>query len=99
MSAISLRVSAGGRYHGSFRQTEKTTIAKKALTGASQLTFYCRMHIMTDSGISVPLTIQSNNLDHEDPSYAKIPKIDILWGCFAKDTYITMAGGSRENGL
>ena len=95
MSAISLSVS-GRTLSWEFPTDWKTTIAKKALTGASQLTFYCRMHIMTDSGIRVPLTIQSNNLDHEDPSYAKIPKIDILWGCFAKDTYITMAGGSRK---
>lgn len=95
MSAISLRVS-GQTISWEFPIDWKTTIAKKALTGAQQLTFYAHMHIMTEKGISVPLTIQSDGVTHEDPSYAKIPKIDILWGCFAKDTHITMADGSEK---
>lgn len=69
-------------------------ISKKRLSCANDLNFYCRMYINTTIGLAVPITIQSSGPEHEDPSYQKIPYIDILWGCFAKDVRITMADGS-----
>lgn len=70
-------------------------LSKKKLTCANNLNFYCKMHINTTIGIPVPIVIQSNGEEHSDPSYKKIPYINILWGCFAKDVLIKMENGRR----
>lgn len=94
-SNVKLQVS-GQTLSWEFPEDWKAPIAKNALAGAQELVFYCHMYIPTERGISVPLTIQSDNIVHDDPSYAQIPKLDILWGCFAGDTLITMADGSKK---
>lgn len=68
-------------------------LSKKKLTCANNMNFYCRMFINTTLGVPVPIVIQSNGEEHTDPSYKKIPYINILWGCFAKDVLIKMANG------
>lgn len=95
LSKVSLEVS-GQTISWKFPVEWKTTIAKNALTGAKKLIFYCKMNILTETGISVPLVIQSSDVSHSDPSYVNIPTIDIFWGCLAKDTLITMANGARQ---
>jgi len=71
-------------------------LKKNRLTCANDLNFYCKMYINTTIGVAVPIVIQSNGEEHQDPSYKKIPFINILWGCFAKDVLIRMADGSSK---
>lgn len=71
-------------------------LKKKRLTYANHMNFYCKMYINTTLGIPVPIVIQSNGEEHKDPSYKKIPYINILWGCFAKNVLIRMADGSSK---
>ncbi len=66
---------------------------KNKLTCANNMNFYCKMFINTTIGIPIPIVIQSNGEEHKDPSYKKIPYINILWGCFAKDVLIRMENG------
>lgn len=68
-------------------------LSKNKLTCANDMNFYCKMYINTTLGISVPIVIQSDGEEHKDPSYKKIPYINILWGCFAKGTLIRMENG------
>ncbi len=68
-------------------------LSKNKLTCANNMNFYCKMFINTTIGFPVPIVIQSNGDEHKDPSYKKIPYINILWGCFAKDVLIRMANG------
>lgn len=68
-------------------------LSKKKLNCANNMNFYCKMFINTTLGVSVPIVIQSNGEEHKDPSYKKIPYINILWGCFAKDVLIRMENG------
>ncbi|MDO4546004.1 MAG: Hint domain-containing homing endonuclease [Bacillota bacterium] len=73
-----------------------TTLSRGAFAHALNITFYCRMRVVTKTGISVPLTIQSGNETHRDPSFKDLKFIDIYWGCFAKGTFITMADGTQK---
>lgn len=68
-------------------------LSKKKLNCANNMNFYCKMYINTTLGVPVPIVIQSNGDEHKDPSYKKIPYINILWGCFAKDILIKMENG------
>ncbi|MCM1166891.1 MAG: Hint domain-containing protein [Lachnospiraceae bacterium] len=68
-------------------------LSKNKLTCANDMNFYRKMYINTTLGISVPIVIQSDGEEHKDPSYKKIPYINILWGCFANDTLIRMENG------
>lgn len=63
---------------------------------ANSVRFYCKMVVMTKSGIPVPLVISSSGTNSNDPSYKKIKPIEIQWGCFAKGTAITMSDGSLK---
>lgn len=65
-------------------------LKKNKLTCANHMNFYCKMYINTTIGVPVPIVIQSDGEEHKDPSYKKIPYINILWGCFAKDVLIRM---------
>lgn len=68
-------------------------LSKKKLNCANNMNFYCQMYVNTTLKIPIPIVIQSNGKEHEDPSYQKIPYINILWGCFAKDVLIRMENG------
>lgn len=68
-------------------------IKKNEVNSYNMVNFYCKMYINTTLGIPVPIVIQSDGEEHTDPSYKKIPKIKILWGCFAKDVLIRMENG------
>lgn len=69
---------------------------KNKLNHANDLNFYCRMYIKTTIGILVPIVIQSEGEQHQDPSYQKIPYINILWGCLERDAMIKMADGTSK---
>lgn len=58
--------------------------------------FYCRMYVMTEMGISIPVVISSMDIEHRDPSYCTINPITIEWGCFAKGTRIRMADHTEK---
>lgn len=73
-----------------FPENWHDVLKKNKLTAANNMNFYCVMYINTTLGIPVPIVIQSNGEEHKDPSYKKIPYINILWGCFAKDVLIRM---------
>lgn len=70
-------------------------LKKNNLNHANNMHFYCKMYIKTTLGYPVPIVIQSDGESHGDPSYKKIPYINILWGCFAKDVLIRMSDGSN----
>ncbi len=63
---------------------------------ADSVEFYCKMYIMTQSNILVPIVISSSAIEHKDPSYKQIKPIEIQWGCFAKGTKITMSNGTAK---
>lgn len=71
-----------------------TVLRKNNLNCANNMDLYCRMWINTTSGFQVPIIIQSKGGEHPDPSYKKIPYINIKWGCFAKDVLIKMEDGT-----
>ncbi len=94
-SDVKLEVS-GSVLKWEFPDSWHDVIEKYRLYCANNMNFYCRMFINTTIGIAVPITIQSKGGEHEDPSYKKIPFIDISWGCFAKDARVRMADGSEK---
>lgn len=64
------------------------------LTNGAQ--FYCKMYVMTEKGISIPVVISSMDIEHKDPSYCAINPITIEWGCYAKGTRILMADHTEK---
>lgn len=63
---------------------------------ANPVAFYCKMNIMTQAGILVPIVVFSEKIDHRDPSYKQINALNIQWGCFAEGTRITMCDGTQK---
>ena len=68
--------------------------SKFHMTNSAQ--FYCKMYIMTEIGLSIPIVISSMDIEHKDPSYCAIRPITIEWGCFAKGTRILMADHTEK---
>lgn len=85
-----------------FPQDWNAQLAKKALTSGIGFDLYCEMKVEVAFGNEaplptlVPITISSKSVDHVDPSYKRIRKINIYWGCVGKDTQIKMADGSLK---
>lgn len=80
----------------------KAQIFKKSFVSGTNFDLYCEMKVKVafEGGapldILVPITISSKNIDHADPSFKRIRKINIYWGCVGKDTLIEMADGTKK---
>lgn len=70
---------------------DKTNIGSGTILG-----FYMKLVVRLANGLMIPLIVQSEGEEHDDPSYKKIPQIKICWGCFGKYTQILMADGSKR---
>lgn len=86
-----------------FPEDWKAQLVKKSFVSGTNFDIYCEIKVqiaMNGSDdplpIFVPITISSKNVDHVDPSYKRIRKINIYWGCMGKDTQIKMADGSLK---
>ncbi len=83
-----------------FPKNWNAQLLKKTFTSGTNFDLYCEIKVEVSFGngtplpILVPITISSKNVDHVDPSYKRIRKINIYWGCIGKDTQIKMADGS-----
>lgn len=74
-------------------------LAKNNFAVANDVNFYCQMYIAVKSGsftVPVPIVISSRDYEHPDPSFRKIRKLYIEWGCFAQGTVIRMSDGSLK---
>lgn len=77
-------------------------LLKKSFVSGTNFDLYCEMKVKVAFGgeapldILVPITISSKNIDHADPSFKRIRKINIFWGCVGKDTLIEMVDGSKK---
>lgn len=71
-------------------------LQKNNFGAANNVGFYCKMYVALSGGISVPIVISSEDREHQDPSFKRIPKLTIEWGCFAKGTWIRMGDGSLK---
>lgn len=80
----------------------KAQLLKKSFVSGTNFDLYCEMKVKVVVGggnpldLLVPLTISSKNIDHADPSFKRIRKINIYWGCVGKDTLIEMADGTKK---
>lgn len=75
------------------------SLSKHNFTSANDIYFYCQMYIVVNFGSStlqVPIVISSRDYEHSDPSFHKIKKLYIEWGCFAQGTKIKMSDGSLK---
>lgn len=72
-------------------------LQKNNFAVANNVNFYCKMSVVLESGIAVPIVISSEDREHKDPSFKKIKAIDIEWGCFAKGSRIKMSDNSLKN--
>lgn len=85
-----------------FPEDWNAQLTKKAFVSGIGFDIYCEMKVEVAFGNDaplptlVPITISSKNVDHVDPSYKRIRKINIYWGCMGKDTQIKMADGSLK---
>lgn len=86
-----------------FPEDWNAQLTKKAFVSGIGFDIYCEMKVEVAFGNDapiptlVPITISSKNVDHVDPSYKRIRKINIYWGCMGKDTQIKMADGSLKS--
>lgn len=77
-----------------------TTLRPDQMGIMEDLNFYCKMYIMVmnknQPGIFHRLStvITCNDMPYDDPAVKVIEKLEIQWGCFAKNTDIKMADGS-----
>lgn len=66
------------------------------------LNFYCKMYIMAENKNQIgkpqrlSAVITCNDSPFDDSACKVIERLEILWGCFAKDTDIRMADGSAK---
>lgn len=70
-------------------------LQRNNFAGATDVGFYCRLPVILDK-LPTPINviISSYDNEHKDSSFKKIYPLEIMWGCFAKDTRIKMADGS-----
>lgn len=62
--------------------------------GATDVDFYCRLPVVLDRFPNpINIVISSRDHEHPDATFKKINQLEIMWGCFAKDTRIKMADG------
>lgn len=77
-----------------------TTLKRNQVGIMENLDFYCKMYVIAENKNQpgkehrLPVVITSSDLPFSDPAIKTIKKLEILWGCFAKDTGIKMADGS-----
>lgn len=74
-------------------------LSKNNFAVANDVNFYCQMYVTVNfasSTLSVPIVISSRDYEHSDPSFHKIKKLYIEWGCFARGTKIRMSDGSLK---
>lgn len=74
-------------------------LSKNNFAVANDVNFYCQMYVVVNLGSStlpVPIVISSRDYEHSDPSFHKIKKLYIEWGCFAQGTKIRMSDGSLK---
>ena len=92
----------GNKLSWVFPEDWKAQLFKKTFVSGIDFDIYCEMKVQVAFGDDaplptlVPITISSKNVDHVDPSYKRIRKINIYWGCMGKDTQIKMADGSLK---
>lgn len=92
----------GNKLSWVFPEDWKAQLFKKTFVSGIDFDIYCEMKVQVAFGNDaplptlVPITISSKNVDHVDPSYKRIRKINIYWGCMGKDTQIKMADGSLK---
>lgn len=70
-------------------------LQRNNFAGATDVGFYCRLPVILDKlPTPINVVISSYDNEHKDSSFKKIYPLEIMWGCFAKDTRIKMADGS-----
>lgn len=72
-------------------------LQKNNFDSANDVNFYCKMSVVLEGGIAVPIVISSEDREHKDPSFKKIKAINIAWGCFAKGSRIKMSDNTLKN--
>lgn len=79
-----------------------TALRRSQIEFMENLNFYCKMYIMAENikrpaeGRRMSAVITNGDSVFDDPAVKVIEKLEIQWGCFAKDTEIRMADGSMK---
>ncbi|MDR1185103.1 MAG: hypothetical protein LBK67_09970 [Coriobacteriales bacterium] len=77
------------------------TIPQSATAGTREYEYNLniRFYATVDGGLESPYEVIVSSkvpMDSDSPDFKKIPFIKLKWGCFAKDTLITMADGGKK---